>query len=255
MFRVRQLLAFLMLCACAGQASGPAGTVPSSASAPPKSVDYYALPADEFFKRPEPRERIKKDSFDQALLDAAIFQQTNRERVANKLPILKHSNALQLMARRHSQEMSDLQFFEHTSPTAANRTLGDRLRNVGLVNVTAGENIAVLPAKEMGSGHYLVKDNPDGSETWIDEANGKQIDYYTYEELSKAVVTQWMNSPAHHANMVNKAFIYLGVGAARGPYSDLKQDSFYMTQNFSATITPASEEKAKGLLQPAARGK
>ena len=245
MFRARLMFPMLVLLACGGQA-----TAPTSATAPAKPVDYYSFSADDFFKRPETKERIKKESVDQAMLDAAIFHQTNRERVANKLPVFKHSNALQLMARRHSQEMSDLQFFEHTSPTPANRTLNDRLRNVGLVNVTAAENIAVLPAKEMGSGHYLVRDNPDGSETWIDESNGKQIDYYTYEELSKAVVTQWMNSPAHHANIVNKAYVYLGAGAARGIYSDLKQDSFYMTQNFSGSVTPASEEKAKTLLQP-----
>src|SRR5947199_114941 len=102
MFRARLTLPLLVLLACGGQTTA---TGPTSATGPSKPADYYALAADEFFKRPETRERIKKDSFEQALLDAAIFQQTNRERAANKLPIFKHSNALQLMARRHSQEM------------------------------------------------------------------------------------------------------------------------------------------------------
>ena len=30
-------------------------------------------------------------------------------------------------------------------------------------------------------------------------------------------VTQWMNSPAHHANIVEQRFVYLGVGVVRGP--------------------------------------
>lgn len=223
-----------------------AQTVPA-----PAARDPYSLSAEEFFKLPEVKRRIGKDSVDAALLEAAIFHQTNRERVNNKLPPFKASAALHLMARRHSQEMADLQYFEHTSPTAANRDLKDRLRNVGLVNVTGSENIAVLPAKEMGSGTYVIRDNPDGSETWTDQATGKQIDYYSYEELSKAVVAQWMASPPHHANIVSKSLVYLGCGIARGPYTGQKQDSFYMTQNFSDTVTGASEEKARQQLQPA----
>ncbi len=243
------LAALAIFLACAAQNTAPT----TAASAPAKPVDYYAIPPDDFFKLPETQERIKKDSVNIPLLDAAIFHQTNRERIANKLPPFKHSFALQLMARGHSQEMSDLQYFEHTSPTPANRNLNDRLRNVGLANVTAGENIAVLPAKEMGSGHFIIHDNPDGGETWTDEATGKKIDYYTYEDISKTVVAQWMASPPHHANIVNKAYVYLGAAAARGSYDDQHQDSFYMTQNFSATITPASENKAKTQLQPAAK--
>ena len=217
-----------------------------------QAVDPYSITADQFFNRPETQTRIGRDSVDIPLLEAAIFHQSNRQRADNKLPLFKHSMALNLMARRHSQEMCDLQFFDHTSPTAANRTLTDRLRNVGMVNVTAGENIAVLPAKEMGSGHYIVHTAPDGSEDLTDEATGKHIDYYTYEALAGAVVDQWMHSPTHRANMLDKRFVFLGVGVARGPYAEKAQDSFYMTQNFSASISPAAETKAAQLLKPKA---
>jgi hypothetical protein len=50
---------------------------------------------------------------------------------------------------------------------------------------------------------------------------------------------------------VSKSLVYLGCGIARGPYTAQKQDSFYMTQNFSDTIAAASEEKARQQLQPA----
>jgi uncharacterized protein YkwD len=171
-------------------------------------------------------------------------------RAEQKLPLFKHGIALNLMARRHSTEMSDLQFFDHFSPTPANHALGDRLKNVGLVNVTAGENIAVLPAKEIGSGHYITHDAIDGNEVWLDEATGKPVDYYTYEALAQTVVSQWKNSPPHWTNIIDKRFLYLGVGIARGPYDDKKQDSFYMTQNFCATLPAAAEEKAKLALNP-----
>jgi len=224
-------------------ASAPT-TTPSTATTS-KPVDYYALSPDAFFKLPEVQTRIRKDAFDLPLLEAAVFQATNRERGNNKLPNFRHGMALNLMARRHSTEMSDLQFFDHFSPTPANATLTLRLKNVGLVNVTAGENIAVLPAKEMGSGHYITHDPLDGNETWYDEATGKPVNYYTYKDLAEAVLTQWKNSPTHHANIVNKAYVYLGVGIKRGPYDVSKQDSFYMTQNFCATITAATEDRAK----------
>lgn len=223
---------------------------PATASAPAKPVDYYALSADDFFKRPELQQRIGKTSFNLPLLEAAVFHQTNRQRAGNKLPIFKYGRALNLMARRHSTEMAALQFFDHFSPTPLNATLADRLRNVGLVNVTAGENIAVLPAKEMGSGHYITHDPIDGNEKWYDEQTGKLIDFYTYFDLAATVLTQWMNSPAHHANIVDAHYLFLGVGIARGPYDESKQDSFYMTQNFCATITATSEDKAQPLLAP-----
>jgi uncharacterized protein YkwD len=204
----------------------------------------------EFFKLPAVNQQIKKDFCDITLLEAAVFQDTNIERTKNKLPIFKHSWAMNLMARRHSTEMADLQFFDHVSPTPANATLNDRLKNVGLANVTAGENLAVLPAKEIGSGHYITHDPPGGNEVWYDEVTGKRVDYYTYKDLAQAVVDQWMKSPEHHANIVKKEYVFLGVGIVRGPYEPQKQDSFYMTQNFSATVTATSEEKAKAALAP-----
>ena len=235
----------------ASTALGAVGTgVASTAAEPPattKPMDYYALSTEDFFKRPELDQKIAAKAFNLTLLEAAVFHQTNRERANNKLPLFKYGSAMNLMARLHSQEMADLQYFEHDSPVPANKTMGDRLKNAGLVNVTAGENIAVLPAKEMGSGHYVTHPGA-GNDVWFDEVSGKRVDYYTYRAIAQDVVTQWMNSPAHHANIVEKRFVYLGIGVARGPYEDQKQDSFYFTQNFCATITAGSEEKAKGKL-------
>jgi uncharacterized protein YkwD len=103
----------------------------------------------------------------------------------------------------------------------------------------------------MGSGTYIVKENPDGSELLIDEVTRQPIDYYTYEGIAKAALTQWMNSPSHRKNILDKRFIFLGVGAARGPY-DKGQDSIYLTQNFTATIN-AGESKAQSALIPASK--
>jgi len=237
-------------------ATQPATTRPTPPASQPKPAaasqptDLYRLTPDDFFKLPQASQRIQKIAVDVDFLEAAIFHQTNRQRTANKLPTFQHSFAMTLMARRHSTEMSTLQFFDHTSPTPANRTLVDRLKNVGVTNVTAGENIAVLPAKEMGSGRYITHDPIDGNETWYDEDTGKKIDYYTYQELSEAVATKWKNSPPHWKNIIDPQFKFLGVGVARGPYDEKKQDSFYMTQNFAGALVASAETKAKAALQP-----
>jgi len=205
-------------------------------AAVPPPPDPYALSAEEFFKWPVAQTRITKDAADITLLEAAVFHQSNRERIAAKLPPFKPSTALHAAARGHSDEMAKLQYFDHTSPTSANRTMADRLRTVGLANVAAGENIAVQPAREMGSGEYLIRKNPDGTETWTDRATGKIMSYYTYEQLAKEILTNWMNSPHHRENLMNKEYLYLGIGAARGPYGTNKQDSFYFTQNFASSV-------------------
>ena len=70
------------------------------------------------------------------------------------------------------------------------------------------------------------------------------------EELAQAVANQWKNSPPHWKNILDPAFKYLGTGAARGPYDEKKQDSFYMTQNFCGSLNATAEAKAKPLLQP-----
>jgi uncharacterized protein YkwD len=226
----------LVLLAVAQGAPPAAPTITTAAPAKDaKDVDWYAMSADDFFKRDEVKDRIKEKSANATLLEAAIFHETNRRRVAEKLSPFKHGYSLQLMARQHSEEMAKLQYFEHESPVAENRTLSDRLKKVGLVNVTAGENIAVLPAKEMGSGTYIVQENEDGSQTLIDAQTHKRISYYTYEEFAKAALDQWMHSPGHRANILNARFNYLGAGIGRGPY-DGGQDSFYLTQNFSSTV-------------------
>jgi len=192
------------------------------------------------------QKQIGRPKFNLTLLEAAVFHETNRQRTLNHLPIFKYSAAMNVMARQHSQEMSDLQYFEHESPTPGYRSLGDRLRNVGLINVTAGENIAVLAYLDVPAGHsYLI--DASGNPT-IDEITRKPVKPFTYAGLATEVLVQWMNSPHHHENIVNTDFRYLGLGIARGPYESSKQDSFYFTQNFTATIKDDSETKAKAKL-------
>jgi uncharacterized protein YkwD len=137
------------------------------------------------------------------------------------------------MAHDHSAEMASLHYFAHESPTPQNASLADRLKNAGLAPQSAGENIAVLPVRELGSGHYIVQGDPP-NEIYIDQQTHKRLGYYTYAAFADAALNEWMNSPPHKADILNKSFLFLGAAAARGDYQN--QDSLYCTQNFASNV-------------------
>jgi uncharacterized protein YkwD len=198
-----------------------------------KPANYYTLTAEAFFKLPQLQTRITADEVNLLLLDAALFHRTNQERAKAHLPLFTFNDRLHTMAHDHSAEMASLKYFAHESPTPANASLADRLKNVGLAPRTAGENIAVLPVREIGSGNYIVTGDPP-NEIYTDKQTHKRLGYYTYADFADAALTQWMNSPPHKADILNNTFLYLGAAAVRGDYQE--QDSLYLTQNFASNV-------------------
>lgn len=94
---------------------------------------------------------------------------------------LKIDKRLEKTATLKSEDMRDLQYFSHTSPTYGSPF--DMMRKYGISYYYAGENIAA------------GKSTPE------------------------AVMNSWMNSPGHKANMLNSRFTHIGVGYANGgPY-------------------------------------
>ncbi len=88
------------------------------------------------------------------------------------------SAVLAELARRHAQDMRDQRFFAHVSPTSGD--LDRRLRSRGIGFVRAVENLA-LSDSAAGAFH------------------------------------QWMQSPAHRANLLDGQVNALGVGMVEGP--------------------------------------
>lgn len=110
-----------------------------------------------------------------------VIDLTNQERAKNGLPALKANWELSRVARMKSQDMHDNRYFSHTSPVYGSPF--DMMKNFGIRYRTAGENIA------MG------------------------------QRTPQAVVTAWMNSPGHRANILKASFTEIGVGyVASGNY-------------------------------------
>ena len=110
-----------------------------------------------------------------------VVELVNEQRAAYGLNPLTLSSKLSDVARLKSQDMHDNNYFSHTSPTYGSPF--DMMKTFGISYRTAGENIAKGYA------------------------------------TPQAVVTAWMNSEGHRANILNANYTTIGVGyVASGNY-------------------------------------
>lgn len=125
-------------------------------------------------------------------IERRAFEQTNAVRKQNGLEPFVWDAALCRLARIHSENMSRLNFFSHSTPEGMQ--LKDRVRAAGIRYQVIAENIAY----NMG-----------------------------YEDPGAFAVERWMVSPKHRANILYAGFTTMAVGtfvAADG--------SVFLTQMF-----------------------
>jgi uncharacterized YkwD family protein len=103
-----------------------------------------------------------------------VVELTNAERAKAGLPALQIDPKLSQLARLKSQDMLNKNYFSHTSPTYGSPF--DMMKQFGITYRSAGENIA------MG------------------------------QRTPEEVVSAWMNSPGHKANILNSSYTHIGVG-------------------------------------------
>jgi uncharacterized YkwD family protein len=107
-------------------------------------------------------------------VSAQVIQLVNQERKKNGLPALLSDSALIKMANMKTQDMLNNNYFSHQSPTYGSPF--DMMNTLGITYTSAGENIA----------------------------EGQTSAY--------KVMTDWMNSPGHRANILSKSYTRIGVG-------------------------------------------
>ncbi len=140
-------------------------------------------------QNPQPQPNPQPQNTDISQIEQDIFRLTNEQRTKNGLPAFAWSERLASVARAHSQDMDARNFFAHTNPDGKDPFA--RMRSAGISFSTAGENIA----------------------------GGANADI---------IVTNWMNSPGHRANILNPSFHTLGVGVSTNSRYGL-----LATQNFT----------------------
>lgn len=110
-----------------------------------------------------------------------VLKLVNEERAKQGIKALTLSDDLTEVANLKAKDMAVNNYFDHTSPTYGSPF--EMMRNFGITFSTAGENIA--------SG----------------------------QRSPQSVMTSWMNSDGHRANILNPSFTQLGVGYSDGgPY-------------------------------------
>ncbi len=137
------------------------------------------------------------------ILPSVVSEETNAVRADQVLIPLKVSSALQRAAQLKANDMAANGYFAHKSP--AGLTPWHWFSEAGYSFIYAGENLAV-----------------------------------NFSD-SKDVITAWMNSPSHKANILNPNFTEIGVAMAKGIYKG--KEATFVVQMFGRPMAIAAAAK------------
>jgi uncharacterized protein YkwD len=163
---------------------------------------------------PPPKIKPKVSS---STLEREIHVLINNERRKRGLSPLEWDNQLARIARKHSEDMVDRNYFSHNSPEG--RDFSDRYRQegyacahrIGHVIYSGGENI--------------LQTNLYDSVTMVNRRA-----YYNWkseEKIAETAVEIWMKSPAHRENILSPFYRREGLGAVIAA-----DGKVFVTQNF-----------------------
>lgn len=160
-----------------------------------------------------------ESGFDAGMVENHIYEFTNKERESRGLPALLRVSTIDLIARNHSQDMSDRDYFKHDTPEGLSPT--DR-------GIRAGYDCR----KDYGTHYtYGLGENIHQTHTYsYYSMAGIKTSYVwmTNEiEVAEEIVDGWMDSPGHRENILNVAYDRIGVGVVIN-----SDEQVYSTQNF-----------------------
>jgi len=195
--------------------------------------DYYSVSSKEFFEKGYAADTAHLESLNIKLLQAAIFHSTNLER--SKKRQFKYGKNLEKGASFHSNEMLTKGFFSHVNrKNKKYKTPSHRAEKFKAKYTTVGENILEEIALDYKDNSLYDSELDNGGYLFFHHNNGKKIRELTYKELADKVVSSWMHSPGHKANILEKSYTYLGVGVVMktNPYATDDLPTIFATQLF-----------------------
>lgn len=198
--------------------------------------EYYELSSSEFFKQSAVNQAIDAKNPNNSLLDAAIFQATNEQRLKYNLRIFVHYLPLYKATIIHSEEMIERDFYNHNNPYSHEiKTMQNRIENQTHEFRAMAENIAQHDIIETGKSTRFCFQPPknNGEYLFVDCQSKKPLSMMTYSVLARAIVNGWMNSPHHRENILNPTYTSMACAArlskdpfrlAVSPYARITQD-------------------------------
>ena len=170
-----------------------------------------------------------RGNLNENLLARLVAEETNRFRVSQGRGPLEVSPDLTNAAQSHANAMAGEGFFAHQNPNdPGQRTLTDRIRNVGLEPRAIAENIAYTYSLDFGAMRDWVKNGHQ-------RGSAPAVLEYTYRALAKSVVQQWINSRGHRQNMLGRPYSQIGLGVATSK-DERGREKVYCVQTFCAPI-------------------
>ncbi|WP_162139195.1 CAP domain-containing protein [Pseudanabaena sp. PCC 6802] len=161
----------------------------------------------------------KQPQIDIAALERRIHALTNEQRRKHGIPELQFDDRLAKVARAHSQDMSNRNFFQHINlegedPGARGKKLGYRCVKNYDTYYTEGLSENLMRT-------YLYDS--------VLERAGIVVgyDWRTPEEIAQISVDGWMNSPGHRRTLLTATYDREGIGVTISPHQEV-----YVTQNF-----------------------
>jgi len=160
-----------------------------------------------------------KPEFDAKQIEYLVHELTNQERLNHGLSQLTFDSEIMQIARGHSLDMAEREYFAHETPEGFTPT--DRADQNGYsCQKIVGLLIYSGIAENIFQGHLF-----DSYYTINDEITS--YEWSTEEEIAKITVDGWMNSPGHRENILTEIFDREGIGV------EITQDhKVYVTQNF-----------------------
>jgi uncharacterized protein YkwD len=151
-------------------------------------------------------------------LEKKIHELINQQRRSNGLSALSYDSSLGSIARKHSADMAQNNFFAHVNPQGLDPTdRGTRdgyscYKNYGSFYTT-------------GIAENIMQNNLYGSVTYY---NGiPRYAWNSQEEIAQSTVSGWMDSPGHRQNILTSTYDREGIGIAIA-----SDDKVYITEDF-----------------------
>lgn len=155
------------------------------------------------------------DTFEADRLAAALFSETNRVRQEQGLRRLRSDRRLTEAADLQAGTNALLGAVSHDNPLAGRQRVQDRVRLTGVVALAVSENVASVPARDLRPGQGVrLRVEPGGAKVPLDGASGEEVPWLSYAEVARRLVEQWMESPGHRANLLQRDATHLACGAA-----------------------------------------
>lgn len=167
------------------------------------------------FSKSEENAKIDHKRINLNLLEILIHEEINKARKANGLQPLANDLTLRKAAVDQNNYCVRKIELSHTQTTPGKRTIKDRVQYYG-------------------NGYTVMAENLIYEGFTVRRTNGKISDIITpsYRKMAKTMVLNWMKSPGHRANIVEKDLKLVGTAVAYNP----SNYAIYATQVFGAKL-------------------